>query len=74
AKQFLVDHPEIASGIEADIRQTLLARSNTSEVPSDSSEEVDTPPDAASLVEGPPLAEDAEPRVDDAPATVSPHS
>ncbi|RHZ13251.1 hypothetical protein DYB37_005849 [Aphanomyces astaci] len=67
------------SGIEADIRQTLLARSptnNDDEVPSDSSEEPDTPPDAASLVEGPPLVEDAEPRVDDtpAPATVSPHS
>ncbi|RHX96744.1 hypothetical protein DYB25_008859 [Aphanomyces astaci] len=77
AKQFLVDHPEIASGIEADIRQTLLARSPTNiddEVPSEASEEVDTPPDAASLVEGPPLVEDAEPRVDDAPATVSPHS
>ncbi|RHY17400.1 hypothetical protein DYB36_011627, partial [Aphanomyces astaci] len=64
-------------GIEADIRQTLLARSTTNiddEVPSETSEEVDTPPDAASLVEGPPLVEDAEPRVDDAPATVSPHS
>ncbi|RHY60126.1 hypothetical protein DYB38_012419 [Aphanomyces astaci] len=64
-------------GIEADIRQTLLARSTTNiddEVPSEASEEVDTPPDAASLVEGPPLVEDAEPRVDDAPATVSPHS